>query len=416
VTRLLLFAVAVGHPSRFTPGDAVQYDILARHFTAGYVHPHPGTLFDWGLLWPPGYPTFIAGVFHLSGDAVSHVIVAQLVLSVLTVGLTYLLAERLVGRTPAVLAAYALALDPISITMSNVNESEVLFTTISVAAAIVWVRGLQKSEVGVGSVGAAGGMLGLSVLVRAIALYLPVVIVPLTFLLGAGSRARRGLAAGALLVAFVIPVGFWLARNAAETSVALISTTEGINLEQYRAADALALDSNISRDDARRILDAEVARRTRPGMNAAEVSRVQESVALRTLFHHKKGAAISTVEGFGRVLFGPGRAELLRLVRGYDSPRSTADRALQAVEAGMLFITLALAIVGGIVLARAREWLPLGATLSFAVYDILLASGGEGDARFRMPAMPFLAVLAGVGGVRLYRLVSARTSAAAHWT
>jgi 4-amino-4-deoxy-L-arabinose transferase-like glycosyltransferase len=399
-TRLSLFFVTDAHPSRRVPGDAAQYNLLARHFVAGYIHPQHGSLFDLSLLWPPGYPAFTAAVYAVSGQAVTHVILVQLVLSVATVVLTYVLAERLVGRQPATLAALILALDPISITMSSVYESEVLFATLWVVAALAWARSLQKGSAW--SAGLAGSLLGLSVLVRAIALYLPVLLVPVTFFLAFGSRSRRALVTGALLFAFAIPAGLWLARNAAETGVATISTTQGINLKEYRAADALAIDSGISMDEARLILDAQVARRTHPGMNAAQVSQVQASVALRTLLHHPKGAVLSTIEGFGRVLFGPGRAELLRLVRGYISPRNTADDALLFTEAGLLFATLALALVGIIALIRARNWLPLACTLVFAVYGILLASGAEGDARFRMPTMPFIAVLAGIGGIRLF--------------
>ena len=405
-TRLLLFSVTAAHPSRAVPGDAHQYDLLARHFVAGYVHPRHGNLFDLSLLWPPGYPTFIAGVYGVTGRSVTHVLVAQIVLSVATVVLTYLLAARLVGRGPALLAAFVLALDPISITMSNVFESEALFATLYVLSALVWIRGLRRRSMF--DIGVVGGLLGLSVLVRAIALYVPVVLVPATFALASGSRFRRALTAGALLLAFAVPVGFWLARNASETGVATISTTQGINLKEYRAAGALAIDSGISLGQARQILDAEVARRTRPGMNVAEVSQIQTSVALHTLVQHPKGAVLTTIEGFGRVLFGPGRAELLRLVRGYISPRNATDDALLAAEAGLLFATLGLALVGVVSLVRTRVWLPLVCTVSFAFYDILLASGAEGDARFRMPSMPFIAVLAGVGGIVLLRSLRGR--------
>jgi 4-amino-4-deoxy-L-arabinose transferase-like glycosyltransferase len=405
-TRLLLLAVTHAHPNRVVPGDAHQYALLARHFSAGYVDGPHGTLFDLGLLWPPGYPAFVAGVYAVSGTAVVHVIVAQVVLSVVAVAATYLLANRLVGPRAAMIAALVLAVDPISVTMSNVFESETLFAALSVVAALVWVRGLQRGSAW--SFAVAGALLGLSVLVRAIALYLPIVLVPVTFFLAVGSRGRRGLAAGTLLAAFVIPVGFWLGRNAAETGVPLISTTQGINLKEYRAADALAIDSGISMTQARAILDAAVAKRTHPGMNPAQVSQVQGSVAIHTLFHHPKGAALSTVEGFGRVLLGPGRAELLRLVRGYISPRNAADRVLQSAEAGLLFATLALAFAGVAVLVRSRRWLPLACTLGFVLYDVLLASGAEGNARFRMPSMPFISILAGVGGVALIRAWQSR--------
>lgn len=406
VTRVSLFLVADRHPSRFLSPDALQYDRLARNFLDAYVHVRSGSLFDLSLLRTPGYPAFVAAVYAISGRVVAHAIVVEIVLGVATVAITYFLAERLVGRSAATLAAFVLAVDPVSIAMSSNLTTEVLFTFLWVLAALLWARGLQGGSAW--WVASAGLVLGAAVLVRPIAAYLPVLLVPLTFVVTRASAGRRALASCALLAAFAVPVGLWLARNATETGVATISTVESVNLLNYRAADALAIDTGVSRDQASLELRSEVAARSAPGANAAEISRVQDSVAFHTLFHHPGGAAKSTVEGFGRVLFGPGRAELLRLVRGYDSPRGAADDALLVVSAGLLFATLALAGVGIVLLVRGRSWLALACTLTFVAYDILLASGAEGNARLRMPAMPYLAVLAGAGGAWLLRRRSAR--------
>jgi 4-amino-4-deoxy-L-arabinose transferase-like glycosyltransferase len=403
-TRIAVFLVADSHPSRFLSPDAVQYDRLARHFLDAYVHARRGSLFDLSLLRTPGYPAFLAVVYALTGRVYAHAIVVEVVLGVATVVLTYFLAERLVGRSAAAVAAFVLAVDPVSIALSSQLTTEVVFTTLWVAAALMWARGLQTGSAP--WAGAAGLVLGVSALVRPIAVYLPILLVPLTLLTARASSGRRVLASCAVVVAFSVPVGLWLARNAAETGVATISTVESANLLSYRAADALAIDTGISRDQANVELDSEVAARTTPGENPARISRAQDSVAFHTLAHHPGGAAVSTIEGFGRVLFGPGRAELLRVVRGYDSPRGTADDALILLEAALLFASLTLALVGVVVLVRSKSWLPLACTLSFAAYDILLASGAEGNGRLRMPAMPFVAVLSGVGGVWLFRWVS----------
>jgi 4-amino-4-deoxy-L-arabinose transferase-like glycosyltransferase len=402
ITRLLLFMVADAHPARFLTKDSLEYNALAHHFWPAYVHERHGRLFDLSLRRPPGYPAFIDVDYTTTGSDVAHVILVQVALSVLTIALTYRLAERLVERTAAIASAFVLALDPISITMSSNLTTETLFAALWVIAVLAWVDGVRTGRLR--ALGAAGALLGVSVLVRPIALYLPVLIVPLTYALTRRRRTGRALAAAVLLLAFAVPVGLWTARNAGETGVATVSTIQGNNLLDYRAADALAIDSGTSRQAADRILHADVAKRLTPGENVARVSQVETSVALHTLLHHPKGAAISAAEGFGRVLFGPGRAELLRLVRGATSARGLADRALLVVEGGLLFVTLALAVVGVVFLARRRRWLPLAATVTLALYDVVLAAGPEGDARLRTPAMPFLAVLAGTGVAALLRV------------
>ena len=400
LTRTLLFLVSVSHPDRFLTKDSFEYDALARHFSAAYVHAH-GHLFDLSLVRPPGYPAFVDSVYTMAGRSITHVIVVQLALSLATVALTYIFAARLAGRTVATIAAFALAIDPISIVMSSNLTTETLFAFVWVLAAVLWVRGLERGELS--STASAGVLVGLSALIRPIALYLPVLQLPLTALLLAGSRVRRSLAIVALALGFAVPVSLWLARNAERTGVATISTIQSHNLLDYRAADALAIDTGVSRAEAVRRLEAEVARGVRPGQNPAQVSRVESSIAFHTLLHHPKGAVVSTLEGVGRVIFGPGRAELLRLVRGYTAPRGTFDRALEVAEAVVLFLSLALAAVGIVALVGQRRWLPLAATLPFVAYDVLLSAGAEGNARLRMPAMPFVAILAGIGAARALR-------------
>jgi len=388
VTRVAVFALAVQHSSRFWTKDSFEYDALARHFD------RPLAL---SLLRPPGYPAFLRVVYSVTGRSATHAIVVELVISVATVIGTYVLARRLLGRPAAAVAAFALAIDPVSIAMSSNLTTETLFAGLWVLGALLWVASLETRA---WLAALAGLVFGLSALVRPIAEYLPVLLVPLTLAL---ARAHRVGAAALLLVAFAIPTGLWIARNHHDTGVATLSTVGAHNLLDYRAAGALALDTHRSRVDVARRLDAEIHRSGNPARDA----QAESSLAWHTLEHHPKGASVMTVEGLGRVLFGPGRAELARLVVG----STTGPLLLVAVEAGILFTMLLVAAVGVVLLARAGRWIPLAATLTFVAYDVVLSAGPEGDARLRMPAAPFLAVLVGAGAVRVVNS-RARTSAA----
>ena len=371
--RLVVFALAVREPARFVTKDSLEYEALGHHWTTAYVDTHRGHLFDLSLLRPPGYPALIAVVHNTTA-----VIVVQLVLSVATVALTYLLGAALLGERAGVAASFLLAIDPVSIAMSSNLTTETLFAFLLVLAAWLWVTGRLL----------AGLALGIATLVRPIALYLPVLLLPLSAML----PRRRAVAAAALAVGFAVPVGLWAARNHHETGVATVSTISAHNLLDYRAADALAIEHGTSRPDEAARLEREVG----PAANPAKRAQHESSLAWRTLLHHPRGAAQTTVEGLGRVVLGPGRAEMLRLVVGRTDTRTVADTLLVAVEALVLFATLLLAAAGVVLLARRRAWLALAGTLTFAAYDILLSAGAEGNARLRMPAAPFLAVLAAV--------------------
>lgn len=383
-TRVAVFAVAVRQPERFVTKDSREYDALARHFDAAYVHGHPLAL---SLLRPPGYPAFLAAVYGVFGHSITAAIVVELILGVATVYGVYVLAGSLLGPTAAFVAALALALDPVSIAMTSNLTTETLFAAVWVAAALCWIRLTPVW------LAAAGVLLGVSVLVRPIAEYLPVLLVPLTYLL-----TRRVVLAAVLLVAFAVPAGLWVVRNHHETGVATVSTISAHNLLDYRAADALAIDEGGSRADAARRLDAQVPHRSNP----ARTAQAESSLAWHTLFHHPKGAAITTVKGLGRVIFGPGRAELGRL--------TTGSQLLIVLEVLLLGCLLLLAAAGTVALVRSRAWLALSATLTFVVYDVVLSAGAEGNARLRMPADPFLAVLAGAAVSSLVARSAARSS------
>ena len=387
VTRVLVFALADRHPGRFITRDSLEYEALGRHWTAAYVHADHGRLFDLSLLRPPGYPALIALVQNTTA-----VIVVELVLSVATVALTYLLAAALFDARIAAIAAFLLAIDPVSIAMSSNLTTETLFAFLLVLVAWLWVTGRLL----------AGFVLGIATLVRPIALYLPVLLLPLSALL----PRRRAVAAAALAVGFAVPVGVWVARNHHDTGVATVSTISAHNLLDYRAADAVAIDHGTSRADEAVRLERQVG----PAPNPARRAQRESSLAWHTLFHHPKGAILTTVEGLSRVLLGPGRAEMLRLVAGRTDTRTLGDKLLVAVEALILFATLLLAAAGVVLLVRRRAWVALAATLTFAAYDILLSAGAEGNARLRMPASPFLAVLAAVAVSSLVARSAARAA------
>lgn len=67
------------------------------------------------VYWPPGYPYFLAGVYRALGPSISAARVAQAVLGALTCMLLYLIAARLLGKRPAVLAAALAAVYPLTV-------------------------------------------------------------------------------------------------------------------------------------------------------------------------------------------------------------------------------------------------------------------------------------------------------------
>lgn len=139
---LLAFGLRVAWAlySKADPTDGRFDDSLLYHFLAigirdnfSYVNPFTGVP---TATWPPGYPTFLAGVYSLFGTSVEAANVAQAVLGALTVGAVYMLGRQLFDRAAAGLAALLLAVMPGQIFFTGILWSEVLFTLLFVVSLI----------------------------------------------------------------------------------------------------------------------------------------------------------------------------------------------------------------------------------------------------------------------------------------
>jgi 4-amino-4-deoxy-L-arabinose transferase-like glycosyltransferase len=242
-----------------------------------------------------------------------------------------------------------------------------------------------------------GWVLGASTLIRPIALYLPLVLISVGLILQEGRWPTRLLRSGVFVLAFALPVGGWIARNYALTGVPIFTTVESFNLLNYRAAGSMAEEEHISVEEARRRLSETLQGRTREGMNRGQISRLEASLALETFAKYPRGTAVTFIKAVGRLLAGPGRAELLRLL---GAPRpTTIETGLHAFLVGMETVVLGAimfgAVLGGYRLLRSRRYIELVAVLIFIFYFMAISAGLEAYSRFRAPIMPYFALLAG---------------------
>jgi 4-amino-4-deoxy-L-arabinose transferase-like glycosyltransferase len=401
---LALFLAASSRPSRFLSPDSYEYITLATHFRAGFLTSTPSQWFDLGLKRTPGYPSLLTVVYDVFGQRAAAVVLVQIGLSILTVWLTYRLGCRLMHPIAGAFAALALAVDPISVILTDYVQPETLFTLLLVAAMLAWVRAIQdRSRIWAAY---SGVLFGLGALVRPIGLYVLVAVAPVGLLFLRRSIRQRVLVVAVLLLFFGIPVGLWVGRNASTTGVPILSTIESTNLLLYRAAPAVARDDGIPVATARARLSAELASKVGPHSNAARTSQAASILGIKTMLHHPKGAAITAVTGMARLLGGPGRAELLRLL-GADrrgTTRSTPERLAIAAEAAIYGVIVGTALVGLITLARARQYFPLTLCIAFTAYFIVFSAGLDAYSRLRVPMMPQLCLLSGAGLMSLLRV------------
>ena len=139
--RLIFFSASV--PSAGAPyiRDEGNYVGLAVPLSQGQ-----GFVDKWVWIRPPGYPLFMAAVLALSGGSLSAVALVQIILSVLNIGLVYVLALEVFGTRPDVppgraravglFAAGLMALNPHMVFYANLFMTETLY--LLALTIVVW--------------------------------------------------------------------------------------------------------------------------------------------------------------------------------------------------------------------------------------------------------------------------------------
>lgn len=131
---LLLRVQAVWHripqgpeAQAFLVGDEIAYDELADAVLHGSFFPSPVRV--------PVYPIFIAAVYAALGErSPAKLLYVQAFVGVAAVPLTYLLARRVTGRIPALVAAGIVACDALLIAHSQQLFSEIVYTPLLLVA------------------------------------------------------------------------------------------------------------------------------------------------------------------------------------------------------------------------------------------------------------------------------------------
>jgi len=398
LVRALCFLAAASHPERFFTTDSVGYMALARDLSAGYLDPESPN-FVLGLVRTPAYPIFLGALLTLSGGSTHAIVLAQIGLSLATLWLTCTLAVRLVGRRPALIAGVILALDPASALFPCLLQPETLFTMLLVGATLllhIAVAG-RSARTALGS----GALLGLAALTRPLGIFLPLWLAPAVW------TATKGPRRGRLLIAFLAaagtPMGAWMAKNQVLTGFPVFSIAGDSSLLHYRAAGALAESEGLTLEKARAVLQGRLLAMQPPARSVAELSSRQRALALSTFAEHPLGTVKMTLRGFSLMVTGTGLSALSNLVAGPDLgtiPKPWVF-VLQTVATAVILIACLSVARGAVRLAAEGNHAALMLTLGVIAYLVLLSAGPEAGSRFRLPAMPFLAILAGHGMPRV---------------
>lgn len=406
-------------------GDSVGYIYLAENmlehqvFSVAQTPPFYPESFR-----APGYPTFLALLFAIFGTSIFALFAHALIVGVSPV-LLYLLFRK-VNERASFWAAIIFTFEPIRIYLSASFLSDAFFTLVFLASLVclLHVRGPYKAAA------CAGVLLGMAILVRPIAIFLPILYAFYILLsvrpwkIGLGSALVLCLVSGAV----IFP---WMYRNHQLFDSWNVSSVGAANLMLYNAPEFLKwhtdaesealLDSfreeqaTLSREEALSLTRSDVFTQTfREIIRGNEVSYVFFHVVKTIPFFVTDGLR-DTIRLFG-IDTGPMPNISTALMR-FDFPLLASY-----VASGGLGIVLLLIGTGfwGIVTllfgmetlraALRREWLPTLFLSSLVLYFALL-TGPVSNARYRVPVEGLMIACAAVLIVRWYDARHAVTNA-----
>lgn len=389
--RLALFAVAFPDPERFLLGDSEGYLELGEAFPEAFAQTD-GEIGYLSLARTPVYPAMIAAI-DAAGGGTRTIVMVQILLSLVTVYLVQRTGSLFVNERAGLLAALLVAVDPISIQLSLLVLTEVLFVLFMVAAAALVAAG--RHERGLRSCLAAGTCLGAAALTRPIALFVPFAFLPVWMRRSGSLRSRFGATLTAL-VPFVLLVGAWVAWNHHRADAPTFSTIASVNMALYRGAGAIAEDEGIPMQAARLRLHAEAEERGVSSLEPVAAARLYSRVGAEAVADHPVGAAVSAVKGLARTLLGPGVAGFEHLTGRTEAKTPALVWTVVAATIAHLVVLYGAAAAG--LLVCWRRWPDLfWLAVPLAAYFLVLSAGAEAYSRFRAPAVPFLALIGGAG-------------------
>lgn len=405
-------------------GDSKGYIYLAQNilehklFSAAQSEPFYPESFR-----APGYPAFLALIFAVFGTSITALFVHALIMSIAPI-LLYMI-FRPQNEPAAFWAAIIFVFEPIRIYLSASFLSDAFFTLVFLASLLCLMR-VRNTYAAAAS---AGALLGVAILVRPIAMFLPIVY--MLYVLASVRPWKTGVISAAFLcivsAATVFP---WMYRNHAQFGSWNVSSVGAANLMLYNAPEFLKWHADaqsqallnafrqeqdtLPREEALSLTRSDVFTGTfRDIIRGNEVSYVFFHVVKTVPFFVTDGLR-DTIRLFG-VDIGSMPNISTALMRGnvglFITYVSTGGLAIALFLIGTVFWGI-ITFFFGLETVRAtwrREWLPTIFLASLVVYFALL-TGPVSNARYRVPIEGILILVAAIYVFRWYdaRHVGAR--------
>lgn len=400
--------------------NLLQHGIFSGSLTAPFL---PATFVM------PVYPFLLALFKGIFGSYMLFPLV-QMILVGATSFLIFKIGERAFSYGVGLVAALLFIVDPTTIMQTMTIMTDITYTFFLVLAVyFLFANEAQHQRV----VFFSGAFLGLAMLTRVISMFLPILIVPLYFFLKRGELPLKKIVINVLILAlaYAAVVMPWVARNRIVSGVWGIAAEKSLNLFQYYVPEFLSYTRGISADEGRKLLMLDLALavggKEIKDAGSLEYAAVEEKIALgyvwRDMFGYAKFHLIKTIPFFlssglknvmiyyndavGYRAFETNTGNLTTLFfhgRFGEFLSELRVSPLVTIEQIFWFVIAILATIG--VLFSRKSHRVSAMCLGGLVLYFAILTGPMAYSRFRLPAAPFLFLLAAVGVTVLGRAVS----------
>jgi 4-amino-4-deoxy-L-arabinose transferase-like glycosyltransferase len=427
ILRIVFFAAAspwnnTVSEKRIVRSDAIGYQAIAVNtlqtgkFSIDGIHPDS--------FRTPGYPYFIAFVYFIVGIKPWIVLLVQILISVASVLLLYKITGLLFqNNTIAFIAAAILAIDPHVIQYTCELFTETLFIFSLLLFLYFLLSGLKNNKLL--SFVFAGAMLGFTVLVRPIALYLPLLIITIVFFNKGFILKQKIKISAIIIISYLFIITPWMYRNYVRFNHFKIASTQEYNMLFYnvvysevnrtgKTVDELCREyseksvatgakyTHYTDVDARNFYNGDIYKKI-------SGTYLKEHLG-SYLYNHTKNCIFVYLnvgtKGFLSLLGYPevelaaekiASPNLFVLIKEIIKTKPLIEIVLIVLISLYFMIIYSLALVGVSRLIKEKQYFPLIFLVFLLTYFTYILGSQGNVARFKLPLIPIYSILTAVG-------------------
>jgi 4-amino-4-deoxy-L-arabinose transferase-like glycosyltransferase len=412
ITRALLLVTVISEPDRGRLVDSGGYIGLSTLLASekNYLAEDKQD-----LNWPPGYPFFILTVSGFRTPNLRTVISAQMLINVCSVVAIFILGKLIFGEAVATLAALLFSLSPNALFWSTVVMTETLFGFILIISLYLLAKALKSRSNSL--LFASGLSLGAAAMVRPIGLPLILIwaLVLVIFMAREAGGRRVALQSLLMILGAAMLVVPWIVRNGIVRGEFVFSKVSGKTFFSFNMTEVIASIEGVERNEVTDLIGSAEDPLSRAAQIAIKYPGIfikQQVIGITRAafgiesgvwgkilgYGHEGRGSFGVISSFTQGGFQAGWEQLQEL---WNDSERRPHLLLGLFGMGFTTLLASFSLVGILNFTEldtlARLFLTI---LILSTAYLIIVPGAAGQARFRIPTEPLLAIL-GARGISL---------------